>query len=230
MKTTAKWTDDCCGKKDFDGEMLTVSSRYWPKGGSGMMFDTSNPTEGLRSYDDGSPCSANSKILFHYTKENGDQDYVVVAETGDYVTGASLEEVQAKIETWVQKTTDRILRALTKEFGIPGSDDSQYAKLECRDFDDGDQLLLYQDTGSFAQLGHLKYLCLSYGERAPEYDSADMKPAYMAVGGEYFHPSEMDKARAAFAQRSISPTPSKPTALGYSLDEVKRIEEEKQNG
>lgn len=230
MKTTAKLTDDCCGKKDFDGEMLSVSSRYWPKGGSALAFDTSNPSAGLHHYDDGSACSANSKILFHYKKENGDQDYVVVAESGDYITGDSLEEVQAKIESWVQKTTDRIFRALTKEFGIPGTDDSQYVQLACHDFDDGDQLLLYQDGGHFAGIGYLKYVCLSYGERAPEYERGDGAPAYMATGSEYFHPSEIDKAKDAFAKRVIAPSPSKSTSIGYSLDEVKRIEEEKQNG
>ena len=228
VKTTAVWTNDCCGKKDFDGEMLTVSSRYWPKGGSGMAFDTEHPGRGLHRYDDGSQCSASSKILFHYTKENGDTDYLVVAETGDYITGATQEEVQTKIEDWVQKTTDRILRALIREFGLPGSDASSYAQIEVHDFDDGDQLVLYQSTGSFAGLGHLKYLCLSYGERDPLLDTT--QPAYMAIGSEYFHPSEMEKARHAFNVRKNAKSPSKSSLLGYSLDEVKRIEEERQNG
>ena len=26
----AKWTDDCQGKKDFDGELVRLSTRYWP--------------------------------------------------------------------------------------------------------------------------------------------------------------------------------------------------------
>ena len=27
------WTDDCQGKKDFDSEIFSLSTRYWPRGG-----------------------------------------------------------------------------------------------------------------------------------------------------------------------------------------------------
>ena len=33
MNVPAKWTDDCQGKKDYDGKILCLSTRYWPRGG-----------------------------------------------------------------------------------------------------------------------------------------------------------------------------------------------------
>lgn len=35
----AMWTDDCQGKKDFDGPIISLSTRYWPgpEGGGSMM-------------------------------------------------------------------------------------------------------------------------------------------------------------------------------------------------
>ena len=30
MQPYAMWTDDCQGKKDYDGNMVSISTRYWP--------------------------------------------------------------------------------------------------------------------------------------------------------------------------------------------------------
>jgi len=30
MKPCAEWTDDCQGKKDYDGPIITIATRYWP--------------------------------------------------------------------------------------------------------------------------------------------------------------------------------------------------------
>jgi len=46
-----KWTNDCQGKKDFDGPIVTLSSRYWPSGGGFSMLDTGTgwPANGYRA-------------------------------------------------------------------------------------------------------------------------------------------------------------------------------------
>jgi hypothetical protein len=33
-----KWRNDCQGKKDYDGRIVHVSSRYWPRGGGYFTF------------------------------------------------------------------------------------------------------------------------------------------------------------------------------------------------
>ena len=33
LKVSARWTNDCSGKKDFDGRIVDLSTRYWPRGG-----------------------------------------------------------------------------------------------------------------------------------------------------------------------------------------------------
>ncbi len=35
-----EWTDDCQGKKDYDGEIVSLSTRYWPRGGGFAVFDS----------------------------------------------------------------------------------------------------------------------------------------------------------------------------------------------
>lgn len=37
-RINARWTDDCQGKKDFDGTIIDISSRYWPRGGGFGLF------------------------------------------------------------------------------------------------------------------------------------------------------------------------------------------------
>ncbi len=33
MRLAAKWTNDCQGKKDYDGSIVRITTRYWPRGG-----------------------------------------------------------------------------------------------------------------------------------------------------------------------------------------------------
>lgn len=43
MKIDAKWTPDCQGKKDYDGQILSISTRYWPSGGGFATFSYTEP-------------------------------------------------------------------------------------------------------------------------------------------------------------------------------------------
>lgn len=109
MKPAAEWTNDCCGKKDYDGKIVVVSTRYWPKGGSTMVFDSGHPELGLRAYDDGSPASAHSSILLV-----GSGEELVLTEVQK--TGAGFNEVSLAVEEWVQEQMNRIESALRMEF------------------------------------------------------------------------------------------------------------------
>lgn len=95
LKThTAKWTDDCQGKKDFDGEVLSISSRFYPP-----------------SYSrDGQTFSAMSSLNLYGT----DDSYAEVVR-GDF-KGATEEEVKAKVENWASAQWNRAVRALAAEF------------------------------------------------------------------------------------------------------------------
>lgn len=108
FKVPAAWTDDCQGKKDFDGELVSLSTRYWPAGGG---FSAIIPGRGW--VDNPADCkpSANSKIILRH----GD-DYVIFAQQA--FEADSLELVKQQVEVWAQKQYERVIYALTKEFGL----------------------------------------------------------------------------------------------------------------
>lgn len=108
LKVPAEWTDDCQGKKDYDGELVSLSTRYWPAGGGFSMF--SRETGWVDNPADCKP-SANAKILLRHA---GD-DYVIFAE--QEFEDASLEAVKAKVETWAEQQYQRVIKALRAEFG-----------------------------------------------------------------------------------------------------------------
>ena len=104
---TAHWTDDCQGKKSFDGFVVLIDTRYWP-----------------RNYDrDGKP-SAKSSIDINFKDEDGqylvygygDNESLIEAD----FKADTEEEVKAQVEIWVQTQFERIVTALRKEFGREG--------------------------------------------------------------------------------------------------------------
>ena len=112
MKLNAEWTNDCCGKKDYDGDVLQISTRYWPRGGSCLMLDTAQPELGLHHVDDGSKPSAHSSLLLH-----GDGDYVTLTEKE--FEAETFEEVAAQVEAWAQEQMDKAEAALRAAFERP---------------------------------------------------------------------------------------------------------------
>lgn len=117
MKLNAEWTDDCCGKKDYDGEVLSVSTRYWPRGGSALMLDTARPDLGLHHVDDGSRPSAKSSLLLY-----GDGDYMTLTE--HEFEADTFEEVAALVEAWAQEQMDKAEAALRAAFERPNDRDN----------------------------------------------------------------------------------------------------------
>jgi|ERR1051326_527863 hypothetical protein len=116
LRLDAKWTDDCQGKKDYDGPILSISTRYWPRGGSALIFDSNRPELGLHKPDrpDIKP-SATSSLVINYSDADGDSDYLKLIEK-DF-EAETQEEVQAQVEAWAQEQMDRTVTLLRKEFG-----------------------------------------------------------------------------------------------------------------
>lgn len=108
VKVPAEWADDCQGKKDFDGELVSLSTRYWPAGGGVYMH---SPTTGWvqNPFPDIKP-SATSKIILRHS-----DGYVIFAE--ESFEADNLEEVKTKVEVWAQEQYRRVIAALTLEFG-----------------------------------------------------------------------------------------------------------------
>ena len=57
---SAKWTNDCQGKKDYDGPILEVSTRYWPRGGG--FFVVRYTPSGVTVEPDATPTAIRSEV------------------------------------------------------------------------------------------------------------------------------------------------------------------------
>jgi len=120
FKVAAEWTDDCQGKKDFDGPLLRVSTRYWPPAGQGggMLVENGRVKSMSVPYrSDGRASAASSIVLYVRSSEGyGEPDYIDLARRK--FVGDTEEEVKRKVEAWVGKTTTRIVRVLAREFRL----------------------------------------------------------------------------------------------------------------
>lgn len=117
MSIAAHWTPDCQGKQDFDGPIITVSTRYWPRGGG---FSTFNPAEGWKHNEDRPEIkpSAKCEIILHDVEEDHNQTLAECdfeAETED--------EVKQQVEVWANEQRDKLvavaLQALRPAGGPP---------------------------------------------------------------------------------------------------------------
>jgi hypothetical protein len=96
----AQWTNDCQGKKDFDGELVTLSTRYWPG-----------------SYSrDGQP-SARASIHL----QGADDEYVELRS--EEFSAPTEAEVKEQVERWAKFQWKRLVRVMVAEFG-PAKDPS----------------------------------------------------------------------------------------------------------
>ena len=95
----AKWTDDCQGKKDFDGRLVSISTRYWPSNYS---------KDGRRS--------ANASIVINHGEPDqyGFADYLTIAEQ-DF-NGETEEEVKRQVERWVNERLQEIAGLLMSHY------------------------------------------------------------------------------------------------------------------
>ena len=111
MKLEISWTDDCQGKKDYDGDIVAVSTRYWP--GPATVFDTAHPGLGLHEIPGGKPSARCSIILSNgYPYHNSETEPLIEKE----FEGDSFGAVAAQVELWAQEQMDRVEKALRAEF------------------------------------------------------------------------------------------------------------------
>lgn len=110
MRLAAEWTNDCQGKKDYDGEILSVSTRYWPSGGGFHVFDTREPEKGLHLNQDSSPPSAHCSLLL---RDGDDNDVTLIDKEFE---GASYSEVSQQVEKWAQEQYERAIEILRAGF------------------------------------------------------------------------------------------------------------------
>lgn len=112
MQPCATWSDDCQGKKNYDGRLLDISTRYWPgpEGGGMMTFNTGTREFGSLPY--GPRPSAKSSILLLHGEPDGNG-------YGDYLVWRSAEfeadteqEVKALVEAWVAQQMADVIAML----------------------------------------------------------------------------------------------------------------------
>jgi len=96
-----EWTNDCQGKQDFDGEILTLSSRYWPQGGGYWAFDQATGKEASNEDRPEILPSATSSILL-LGEEIASQDFKANTEA----------EVKAQVEAWARGQIERVIRIM----------------------------------------------------------------------------------------------------------------------
>lgn len=109
MTLIAQWTDDCQGKKDFDCEIVSLSTRYWPRGGGFFSFDTA--TRQFTENEDRPQIkpSAKAAILLDHTKEGGGTELVAQKFEGE-----TFEEVAAQVEAWAKEQHAKITDAVRR--------------------------------------------------------------------------------------------------------------------
>jgi hypothetical protein len=95
LTPAARWTDDCQGKKDYDGRLLDISTRYWP----------------ARYRSDGRP-SAHAAIRIQHGEPNeyGYAAYTVWRDAE--FDGATEQDVKRQVEDWVATQFADVLRLL----------------------------------------------------------------------------------------------------------------------
>ena len=120
MKINAWWTDDSGGKKDYDGALVSISTRYWPEDGG---FYVMTDAHGIRKNDILGPCEAHATVGLR--ERGGDKYGHLHGLVEATFTGDSFEAVRVQVEAWAQAQMDRIESVLRREFSADFKDPSQ---------------------------------------------------------------------------------------------------------
>lgn len=104
LKLQAEWTDDCQGKKDYDGNILSISTRYWPRRvGFWLAQNEARP--------DILPSARSALVLRH-----GSDDCTTLIE--QEFEAETREEVQRQVEIWAQAQMDRVVNILRQHYTL----------------------------------------------------------------------------------------------------------------
>ena len=118
-----EWTDDCQGKKDYDGPVLSISTRYWPRGGGFTLIHNNAGRLDFQENDarpDVPPSATSSLVLRHRPVEGDYYDWSVLA-TQDFEADTQ-EDVQRQVEAWAQSQMDRVVSILREHFAFARPD------------------------------------------------------------------------------------------------------------
>jgi hypothetical protein len=117
IKLDAEWTNDCQGKKDYNGHILSISTRYWPAGGGLTLIHNEGGKITIQEGIEGVRPLARSALVIH---DKNSEDYIVLA-TMEF-EGDSSEDVARKVEQWAQEQMDRATGALFLAFPLAASE------------------------------------------------------------------------------------------------------------
>jgi hypothetical protein len=109
----AEWTQDCQGKQDFDGPIISVSTRYYPGPGVGGSLVLEAGSSEFKTIPYGPQPSANSSILLRLGpkhKGDGGGDYYVW-KTQDF-TAPTESKTKALVEAWVTERMAEIVACM----------------------------------------------------------------------------------------------------------------------
>jgi hypothetical protein len=113
----AKWTNDCQGKKDYDGRLIDISTRYWPAGGGFHMWDGHEFKSSAETRPHVRPSATASILLRHgEPDEYGSGDYLTLAER-DF-EGETEADVKAQVEAWVAEQFRAIAALVARHYGV----------------------------------------------------------------------------------------------------------------
>ena len=104
MELQAEWTPDCQGKQDYDADLVSLSTRYWPRGG-GYAEMTADGRWLENEARPSIPPSATATIYL--------QDEPLTTGSFD---GATEAEVKAKVEAWAREQFAKVASAMSAAF------------------------------------------------------------------------------------------------------------------
>lgn len=106
LPLNAEWRDDCQGKKDYDGEILRISTRYW--GSRDYRIVGGNLTKP----------SAKSSLMLSYRANDElptyDPGYINLVE--QEFEAETEAEVKALVEAWAQQKMNEVVQLLMDKF------------------------------------------------------------------------------------------------------------------
>ena len=109
IRLDAKWENDCQGKKDYDGNILSISTRYWPTSGGFEVRHNGNIV-----WHDGIEDMKPSAISYLRIRSREFNSNRILAK--QEFEGESFEEISNQVEEWAQCQMDKAVDALQKAF------------------------------------------------------------------------------------------------------------------
>lgn len=115
IKLSAKWTDDCQGKKDYDGNIVCISTRYWPRGGGFMLFDP-NADKKIQDNEDRPEIKPSAHSSICLVDGGIDENVPLIEKEFEAETE---DEVKESVEKWAAEEMKKIVDTLRNLYPTP---------------------------------------------------------------------------------------------------------------